>query len=156
MYRAIVLGVVGVLAAGGWPAVGRAQEKGRKEVPPVLRFTMNNLAGKPVDLSRYQGKVLLIVNVASECGYTPQYKGLEALHEKYAAKGLAILGVPSNDFGGQEPGTNAQIADFCKKNYGVQFDLFAKVPASSAIILQGLLFATALAVAAVSGRRREQ
>lgn len=71
--------------------------------------------------------MLLIVNVASECGYTPQYKGLQDLHKKYAAKGLAVLGVPSNDFGQQEPGTNAQIAAFCKKNYGVAFDMLAKV-----------------------------
>src|SRR5262249_50836751 len=88
---------------------------------------MNSLAGKPVEFKQYQGKVLLIVNVASECGYTPQYKGLQELHKKYAGKGLAIVGVPSNDFGQQEPGTHAQIAEFCKKHYGVEFDRLAKV-----------------------------
>jgi glutathione peroxidase len=93
----------------------------------VLNFTMNNLDGKPVALSKYQGKVVLIVNTASKCGYTPQYKQLQALHEKYADKGLAILGFPSNDFGQQEPGTDQQIAEFCKRNYGVKFDMFSKV-----------------------------
>lgn len=101
-----------------------AQEK---KTSPLYALTMDSLAGKPVEFKRYQGKVLLIVNVASECGYTPQYKGLQDLHKKYAAKGLAVLGVPSNDFGQQEPGTNAQIAAFCQKNYGVAFDMLAKV-----------------------------
>ena len=76
----------------------------------VLNFTMNSLDGKPVNLAKYQGDVVLIVNVASECGYTPQYEGLQALHQKYAERGLHILGFPSNDFGGQEPGTNTEIA----------------------------------------------
>jgi glutathione peroxidase len=128
MHRSIVLWLTALPIIGGLPFVTHAQEKGGKKVPAVLQFTMNSLAGKPVDLSRYQGKVVLVVNVASECGYTPQYKGLQALHTKYAGQGLAILGVPSNDFGAQEPGTSDQIAAFCKQNYGVQFDLFAKVP----------------------------
>jgi glutathione peroxidase len=103
-------------------------QAGKKDkAPPVLQFTMKDIDGKQVNLSRYQGKVLLIVNVASECGYTPQYKELQALHEKYAGKGLAVLGFPSNDFGGQEPGTEADIKAFCKKNYGVTFDLFGKI-----------------------------
>ena len=96
-------------------------------VNSVLNLTMNSLDGKPVNLSKYQGNVVLIVNVASECGYTPQYEGLQALHKKYAGRGLRILGFPSNDFGAQEPGTNSQIADFCKKNYGVEFDMFSKI-----------------------------
>ena len=99
----------------------------RAPVSPVLNFTMNSLDGKPVNLSKYQGSVVLIVNVASECGYTPQYEGLQALHKKYAARGLCILGFPSNDFGAQEPGSNSEIADFCKKNYGVEFDMFSKI-----------------------------
>jgi glutathione peroxidase len=111
----------------GLAAPADAGEKGGKKVPPVLNFKMTTLDGKAVDLARYQGKVVLFVNVASECGYTPQYKGLQALHKKYAKDGLAIVGVPSNDFGKQEPGDNAQIADFCKKNYGVEFDMLAKV-----------------------------
>jgi glutathione peroxidase len=96
-------------------------------VPVALNFTMTSLDGKAVELSKYQGKVVLMVNVASECGLTPQYKGLQALHEKYGKDGLAVLGFPANEFGGQEPGTNAEIAAFCQKNYGVKFDMFAKV-----------------------------
>jgi len=103
----------------------KPQEK--TKVPDVLNFTINSLDGKPVNLSKYQGNVLLMVNVASECGYTYQYEGLQALHKKYAARGLRILGFPSNDFGAQEPGTDSQIADFCKKNYGVEFDMFSKI-----------------------------
>ena len=88
---------------------------------------MNSIDGKPVNLARYQGKVVLIVNVASQCGYTPQYAGLEELHRKYAAKGLNILGFPANEFGAQEPGSNAEIAQFCQTNYGVDFDMFSKI-----------------------------
>ena len=104
-----------------------AGEKGGKKVPGVLQFKMKSLDGKMVDLAKYQGKVVLMVNVASECGYTPHYKGLQALHTKYAKAGLAVLGFPCNDFGKQEPGTEKQIAEFCQKNYGVTFDMFAKV-----------------------------
>jgi glutathione peroxidase len=96
-------------------------------VPPVLNFTMKSLTGYDVPLSKYQGKVILMVNTASKCGYTPQYKALEALYETYADKGLVILGFPSNDFHHQEPGTDEQIAEFCTKNYGVKFDMFSKV-----------------------------
>jgi glutathione peroxidase len=99
----------------------------KPKVADVLNFTMNSLDGKPVNLSKYQGNVVLMVNVASECGYTPQYEGLQALHKKYAARGLRVLGFPSNDFGGQEPGSNGEIQDFCKKNYGVEFDMFSKI-----------------------------
>src|SRR5262245_58782751 len=106
----------------------RADEKGDKKVPSVLNFKMQGLDGREVDLSKYAGKVVLIVNVASKCGYTPQYKGLEGLHEKYAKDGLVVLGVPSNDFGRQEPGTNQDIAKFCEAKYGVKFDMLAKVP----------------------------
>jgi glutathione peroxidase len=104
-----------------------ADDKGDKKVPPVLNFKMKTLAGTEVDLSQYQGKPILIVNVASRCGYTPQYKGLQALHDKYAKEGLVVLGVPSNDFGKQEPGTSEEIAEFCEKNYGVKFDMLEKV-----------------------------
>lgn len=101
--------------------------KERPAVPALLNFTMNSLEGKPVNLSKYQGKVVLMVNVASQCGYTPQYKGLETLHEKYKDKGLVILGFPANNFGQQEPGSDQEIGEFCQKNYGVKFDMFAKV-----------------------------
>jgi glutathione peroxidase len=101
--------------------------QGVQQEETALRFKMNSLAGDEVDLARYTGQVVLIVNVASKCGFTPQYEQLEALHEKYAEKGLAILGFPCNQFLGQEPGTAAEIQEFCRKNYGVTFDLFAKV-----------------------------
>jgi glutathione peroxidase-family protein len=93
----------------------------------VYGFEADSLQGKPVTLSQYQGKVLLIVNVASKCGFTPQYKGLEALYEKYKDKGFVILGFPCNQFKQQEPGTAGEIATFCKANYGVSFPLFAKI-----------------------------
>jgi glutathione peroxidase len=104
-----------------------AADKGANKVPDVLNFKMKSLTGKDVDLSKYKGKVVLMVNVASQCGLTPQYEGLEDLHEKYADKGLAILGFPANEFGKQEPGTDAEISEFCKENYGVKFDMFSKV-----------------------------
>ena len=85
------------------------------------------LQGKPADLSQYKGKVTLVVNVASQCGFTPQYTGLEKLHEQMKGKPFEILGFPSNDFGAQEPGSPEEIATFCKKNYGVTFPLFEKV-----------------------------
>jgi glutathione peroxidase len=102
-------------------------QQGGKKVAPVLDFRMTGLDGKQVDLSQFQGKVVLLVNVASECGYTPQYEPLQALYKKYAKDGLVIVGVPSNDFGKQEPGTNEEIAKFCKTNYGVEFPMLAKV-----------------------------
>jgi glutathione peroxidase len=87
----------------------------------------DTLQGKPADLAAYRGKVTLVVNTASECGYTPQYEGLEALHRELSPKGFSVLGFPSNDFGAQEPGTAQQIAEFCRKNYGVTFPMFAKL-----------------------------
>ena len=85
------------------------------------------LAGEPAELKAYAGRVALVVNVASKCGYTPQYKGLQALHTELAPKGFVVLGFPSNDFGGQEPGTAEEIKTFCELNYGVTFPLFSKV-----------------------------
>jgi glutathione peroxidase len=98
----------------------------QKNVSPVLNFKMKNIDGKDVFLGEYQGKVLLIVNVASECGFTPQYEELEKLHQKYQKQGLKVLAFPANDFGSQEPGTNEQIKEFCQSKYDVTFDLFAK------------------------------
>jgi glutathione peroxidase len=89
------------------------------------------LLGKPADLGDYRGKVTLVVNVASYCGYTPQYKGLEALHRELKDKGFAVLGFPSNDFGEQEPGTSEEIATFCKRTYDVTFPMFSKVVTKS-------------------------
>src|SRR5262249_28871232 len=108
----VLAGVVGI--AG----LALAADKGEKKVPPVLNFKMKGLDGKEVDLAQYQGKVVLFVNVASFCGYTKQYKGLEGLHEKYADKGLVIVGVPANEFGKQEPGTDKEISEFCTSKYG--------------------------------------
>ncbi len=98
------------------------------QTPDVLNVTLNPLLpGKPVALSQYAGKVVLVVNVASKCGYTPQYEGLEALYKRYQGKGLVVLGIPANDFGGQERGSNQEIAEFCKANYGVSFPMFEKL-----------------------------
>jgi glutathione peroxidase len=95
-------------------------------------LTVNTLAGQPQPLATYKGKVALVVNVASECGFTPQYAGLEKLYEEYSPKGLVVLGFPSNDFGAQEPGSPEQIQTFCQKNYGVQFPMFEKVATKGA------------------------
>lgn len=95
-------------------------------VGSLYDFKMNSLDGKPVDFSQYKGKTLLLVNVASKCGNTPQYSELQQLHEQYKDK-LVILGFPANNFGGQEPGTNLEIAEFCQKNYGVSFQMFEKI-----------------------------
>jgi glutathione peroxidase len=92
----------------------------------VYDFNVRTLQGKDVSLSSYKGKVLLIVNTASKCGFTPQYEGLEALYKKYKDRGFEILGFPSNQFAGQEPGTASEISQFCKVNYGVTFQLFEK------------------------------
>ena len=100
---------------------------GSGNVPAALNFSMNSIDGKPIELSKYQGRVVLMVNVASQCGYTPQYEGLQELHRKFAAKGLSVLGFPANEFGAQEPGSNTEIAQFCKLNYGVEFDMFSKI-----------------------------
>lgn len=93
----------------------------------IYAFSTSTLDGKPLELADFQGKVLLIVNTASKCGFTPQYEGLQALHEEYAAKGLVIIGFPCNQFGSQEPGTEDVIASFCQKNYGVGFLMSEKV-----------------------------
>jgi len=91
-------------------------------------FSFEGLRGGDLPLSQFAGRPLLVVNTASKCGFTPQYKGLEALFETYGGRGLAIVGVPSNDFAGQEPGTSDEIAEFCEINFGVTFPLAAKVP----------------------------
>jgi glutathione peroxidase len=93
----------------------------------VFDFHATSLDGGAADLARYRGQVLLIVNTASACGFTPQYKGLEQLYRDYGARGLAVLGFPCNQFGAQEPGTDAEIGAFCERNYGVSFPMFAKV-----------------------------
>ena len=94
--------------------------------PAMIDHKFANLMDEPVSLCQFSGKVLLIVNTASECGYTPQYDGLEKLYRRYREKGFVVLGFPSNDFGGQEPGSNKEIAQFCQVNYGITFPVFAK------------------------------
>jgi glutathione peroxidase len=93
----------------------------------VHEFTMNSIDGKPTPLSQYKGKVMLLVNVASKCGYTPQYTGLESLYKQYKDRGLVVVGVPANNFGGQEPGTNEEIKTFCSRTYNVTFPMMSKV-----------------------------
>ena len=96
-------------------------------VDSVHDFELNNIEGEKIPLNKFEGEVLLIVNTASECGYTPQYEGLQALYEQYNEKGLEVLGFPANNFGGQEPGTDKEIKKFCKVNYGVTFPMFSKI-----------------------------
>ena len=114
----------------GAPAKSATVKSGpTKTTKPMsfLDFKTESLDGKPVDLSKFKGQVLLVVNTASKCGYTPQYAGLQKLSTDYSAKGLAVIGFPANNFGGQEPGTNTEIGQFCQKNYGVTFPMMTKV-----------------------------
>lgn len=111
-------------AEAGPPAVAPASGPAAAD---VYAFTVTDIDGAPKPLSEYRGKVLLIVNVASRCGYTPQYAGLEKLYRQYKDKGLVVLGVPANDFGRQEPGSNAEIKEFCSTKYQTTFPMLAKV-----------------------------
>jgi len=117
---AVGLGMLGV-------GFSLAKDSAATKAGSPLQYTMKSLAGQDVSLAKYKGKVLLIVNVASKCGLTPQYKQLQALNEKYAKDGLAILGFPCNQFKSQEPGSAEEIEKFCRVNYGVTFDMFSKV-----------------------------
>ena len=98
----------------------------------VYQFSAESLAGQPVSLSQFEGKVLLIVNTASECGFTPQYAGLQRLHERHAGRGFAVLGFPCNQFGKQEPGDAQQIGQFCESRFQVSFPMFAKIDVNGA------------------------
>lgn len=115
-----------VLSLSAVIAADKADDEAKK-TPAALDFKMKSLDGKEIDLSQYLGKVVLVVNVASKCGLTPQYEQLQDIHKKYSEKGLAVIGFPCNQFGAQEPGTPDEIRQFCTKNYDVTFDLFAKV-----------------------------
>jgi len=120
MLRITLAGLLLVVA--GWAG---AEDK---KVTKALDFKLKDIDGKEVDLAKkYDGKVVLLVNVASKCGLTPQYKQLEQLHEKYADKGLRIIGIPANNFGKQEPGNESEIKEFCSTKYGVKFDMLSKV-----------------------------
>lgn len=117
---------IGILFGfSGARAAGTCEVNGGKS---AYDFAVIDVEGKPAKLSSYKGKVALIVNVASKCGYTPQYTDLQALYEKYKAKGFVVLGFPSNDFGGQEPGSDKEIKTFCETNFNVKFPLFDKGP----------------------------
>lgn len=127
MYRPITFAIASLLFTSSI-VMADHHENDEKDWPAALDFTMQTLDGEEVHLGeKYDGKVLLLVNVASRCGYTPQYEGMQALHEKYGEEGLAVVGVPCNQFGGQEPGSAEEIADFCESKYGVDFDMLAKV-----------------------------
>jgi glutathione peroxidase len=101
-------------------------------MPSAHDFSFTSIEGKPLPMSAFKGKAVLVVNTASACGFTPQYKGLEALWQANKARGLVVLGVPSNDFGAQEPGSEAEIKSFCEARFGVDFPLTAKVPVTGA------------------------
>ncbi len=115
--RKLILSLIVFLAAGATAA----------HAASIYDFTMKSIDGQPVSLKTYSGKVVLLVNVASKCGFTPQYAGLEALYEKYKDRGLVIVGIPANNFGSQEPGTNDEIKKFCSSKYNVSFPMMAKV-----------------------------
>ncbi len=136
----VVFSVSAMLQLGGTVCLAQpvtdevtAESQSQKKESPLkddqypLSFTMRSLDGEDVSLAKYQGKTLLIVNTASKCGFTSQYKDLQKLHEKYADQGLNVIGFPCNQFRKQEPGDEAAIREFCQKNYGVSFDMFAKV-----------------------------
>lgn len=116
--------VAAVAALAGLAVTGHAEEK---KVSSPLEYTMKDIDGKDVELSKYKGKVVLFVNVASECGLTKQYTGLQELYEKYEKEGFVLVGVPANEFGGQEPGSNEEIKKFCNTKYKVTFPMLAKV-----------------------------
>lgn len=113
--------------AGDKPAGESTPSKKAKPAMPALNFKMKDIDGKPQDLRQYEGYVVLMVNVASQCGLTPQYAGLQKLYETYEDRGFVVLGFPANDFGKQEPGTNAEIREFCTSKFDVTFPMFAKV-----------------------------
>ena len=123
MLRPLILG--GMALSLVLPFVTRFASAGEEK--SVLDFKVKDIDGKEVNLANFKGKTILVVNVASKCGLTPQYDGLEALYEKYKDKGLVVLGFPANEFGGQEPGTESEIKQFCSSKYNVTFPVFSKI-----------------------------
>lgn len=123
----LVFALLAAALVSAGPSLAQSPGTEAGPCPPLLDHEFNRLqTGKPETLCQYRGKVLLIVNTASYCGYTHQYEGLEALYRKYKDRGFVVVGFPSNDFGGQEPGSNHEIAEFCRLTYGVQFPMFEK------------------------------
>ena len=117
----------------------------------IYGFTLNSIDGKPAPLADYKGKVVLLVNVASQCGYTPQYSALEAIYEKYKDQGFVILGFPANNFGAQEPGTNEEIKTFCTRKYSVTFPMYAKISVKGADQAPLYAYLTKQMTAGISG-----
>jgi glutathione peroxidase len=134
LFRPWIAVAVAALTAIALSSAARAESPpaATDACPELLNYSFNRLqTGKPESLCQYRGKVVLIVNTASYCGYTHQYEGLEALYRKYKSRGLVVVGFPSNDFGGQEPGSNKEIAEFCRLTYGVEFPMFEKSSVTS-------------------------
>jgi glutathione peroxidase len=122
-----VIGSCVFLMAAAIAGFGSGRSGSEPGARSIFDFTMNNIDGKPVNLTDFKGKVILVVNVASRCGFTPQYEGLQKLYLKYQQQGFVILGFPANNFGFQEPGTNAEIKSFCSAKYNVTFPIFSKI-----------------------------
>jgi glutathione peroxidase len=123
----VALFIGGLITAYGFGFVSASTPNDAPKAKSVLDFMMKDIDGKDVKLKKYKGDVLLIVNTASKCGYTPQYEGLQAIYEKYQAQGFYVLGFPANNFGGQEPGKESEIKEFCESKYKVKFPMFAKI-----------------------------
>jgi glutathione peroxidase len=123
----LALFVGGLIMVYGFGFVSASIPNSAPKAKTVLDFTVKNIDGKDVKLKTYKGNVLLIVNTASKCGYTPQYEGLQTIYDEYKSQGFAVLGFPANNFGGQEPGTESEIKEFCESKYKVKFPMFAKV-----------------------------
>ncbi len=122
-----VLFIGGLVSAYSFGFIGDSSSPEMTKVKSVLDFTVKNIDGKDVKLKTYKGDILLIVNTASKCGYTPQYEGLQAIYDEYKAQGFTVLGFPANNFGGQEPGKESEIKEFCESKYKVKFPMFAKI-----------------------------
>jgi len=125
--RIALIGSCVLLTVAAISGFGSGRSGSEPGGPSIYDFTMNDIDGKPVNLAHFKGKVVLVVNVASRCGFTPQYEGLQKLYLKYQQQGLVILGFPANNFGFQEPGTNAEIKSFCSAKYNVTFPIFSKI-----------------------------
>lgn len=136
----IATAILAVYHSFGTPADTSAQT--RAAARSIYDIAVRDIDGNSFKLDRYRGKVLLIVNVASQCGYTPQYEGLQMIYEKYQSRGFLVLGFPANNFGGQEPGTEAEIKEFCSTNYNVKFPMFSKVSADGPDIHPLYMFLT--------------
>ena len=123
----LALLLVRAIGANSNPKAGASDGVGKGTAKSVYDFTLKNSKGQDVKLSEFRGQVVMLVNVASKCGYTPQYDGLQKIYERYKAQGFTVLGFPANNFGAQEPGSDEEIQEFCRINYGVTFPVFSKI-----------------------------